>query len=126
MNPAKLVFTFSDFSVIFYAIYKNQENTFTIEVHLLQQGPWKDFGFRNVVPGGAAGAAPVKFWPVGRRSSPGKDWGRAYGLLGVDLGCWLVVKGRPAGAPPVGRLELASGEASTGAARGWSGAASVE
>jgi hypothetical protein len=54
----------------------------------LQQGPWKESVFRNVVPGGAAGAAPVKFRPVGRRSSPGKDWGRAYGLLGVDLGCW--------------------------------------
>jgi hypothetical protein len=50
----------------------------------------------------------VKFRPVGRRSSPGKDWGRAYGLLGVDLGCWLVVKGRLVGAPPVGRLDLAT------------------
>jgi hypothetical protein len=114
------------FSVIFYTIYNNQEITFTIGVHLLQQGPWKDFGFRNVVPWGAAGAAPVKFRPVGRRCSLGKDWGRAYGLLGVDLGCWLVVKGRPAGAPLVERLEVASGETSAGAARGWRGAASVE
>jgi hypothetical protein len=36
MNPTKLALHFSDFSVIFYAIYKNQEITFTIGVHLLQ------------------------------------------------------------------------------------------
>jgi muramoyltetrapeptide carboxypeptidase LdcA involved in peptidoglycan recycling len=36
MNPKKLVLHFSDFSVIFYAIYKNQGITFTIGVHLLQ------------------------------------------------------------------------------------------
>jgi hypothetical protein len=35
-NPNKLVLHFSDFSVIFYVIYKNQEITFTIGVHLLQ------------------------------------------------------------------------------------------
>jgi hypothetical protein len=35
-NPTKLVLHFSDVSVIFYAIYKNQEITFTIGVHLLQ------------------------------------------------------------------------------------------
>jgi hypothetical protein len=36
LNPTKLVLNFSDFSVIFYAIYKNQEITLTIGVHLLQ------------------------------------------------------------------------------------------
>jgi hypothetical protein len=44
-NPTKLVLYFSDFSVIFYAIFKNQEITFTIGVHLLQQGPWKEVSF---------------------------------------------------------------------------------
>jgi hypothetical protein len=58
----------------------------------LQQGPWKDFGFRNVVPGGAAGAASVQFRPGGRQSSPGRDWGRAYGLLGSGLGYWVGVE----------------------------------
>jgi hypothetical protein len=29
-NPTKLVLHFSDFSTIFYAIYKKQENHFTI------------------------------------------------------------------------------------------------
>jgi hypothetical protein len=36
MNPKKLVLHFSDFSVIFYAIYKILEFTFIIGVHLLQ------------------------------------------------------------------------------------------
>jgi hypothetical protein len=71
---------------------RNREILFTIGVHLLQQGPWKDFGFRNVVPGGAAGAAPVQFRPGGRRSSPGRDWGRAYELLGSSLGYWVGVE----------------------------------
>jgi hypothetical protein len=60
-NPTKLVSHVSEFSVIFYAIYKKQQLTFTIGVALLQQGPWEDFCFRNVVPGRGAAAVPVKF-----------------------------------------------------------------
>jgi hypothetical protein len=45
------------FSVIFYAIYKNQEITFTIGVHLLQQGPGKILGFAMWSLGGPAGVA---------------------------------------------------------------------
>jgi hypothetical protein len=92
MNTTKLVLHFSDFSVIFYAIYKKQEINLTIEVHLLQQGPWKDFGFRNVVPGGAAGAAPVQFRRARRRTWSEKGWGRSYGLLGSGLGFWTGVE----------------------------------
>jgi hypothetical protein len=73
MNLTKLDLHFSDFSVIFYAIYKNQEITFTIGVHLLQQGPWKDFGFCNVVPGRGGRRGVAKF----RRGSPGFGRGRA-------------------------------------------------
>jgi hypothetical protein len=51
MNPTKLVLHFSDFSVIFYAIYKKQENSLyyfsctfaagTLErILALQCGPW--------------------------------------------------------------------------------------
>jgi hypothetical protein len=64
---------FSDFFVIFYAIYKNQEITFTIGVHLLQQGPWKDFGFRNMVPE-----------RTGRRGSP--ELCHSGGVLGRGMG----------------------------------------
>jgi hypothetical protein len=68
----KIGFHFSDFSMIFYAIYKKRPNHFTIGVNLLQGGPRKESVFCNVVPRGAAGGAPVKFRPVGRRSSPGE------------------------------------------------------
>jgi hypothetical protein len=68
----KFVLHFYDFSTIFYAIYKKQPNHFTIGVNLLQGGPRKEIFFCNVVPRGAAGAAPVKFRPGGRRSSPGE------------------------------------------------------
>jgi hypothetical protein len=36
LESNKISFAFFDFSVIFYAIYKNKEITFTIGVHLLQ------------------------------------------------------------------------------------------
>jgi hypothetical protein len=42
MNPTKLVLHFSEFSKIFYAIYKKHGNHFTIGVNLLQGGPRKD------------------------------------------------------------------------------------
>jgi hypothetical protein len=38
-NPTKLILHFSDFSMIFYAIYNNQQKHFTISVTLLQSGP---------------------------------------------------------------------------------------
>jgi hypothetical protein len=66
----KIGFTFSDFYMIFYAIYKNQEITFTIGVHLLQQGPWKEIFLCNVAPGrgwpARVSQIPVRFagvWP---------------------------------------------------------------
>jgi hypothetical protein len=72
MNPTKLVLHFSDFATIFYAIYKNQGNHFTIGVTLLQGSPQNESWFCNVVPRGAAGATPVQFQLGGRRSSPGE------------------------------------------------------
>jgi hypothetical protein len=66
LNPTKFVLHFYDFSVIFYAIYKNQQTHFTILVALLQGGPRKDPEFCNVAPGGAAGAG----WAQFRRGSP--------------------------------------------------------
>jgi hypothetical protein len=51
MNPTKLVLHFSDFSVIFYAIYKKQEMANTIGVTLLQEGPWKVYCVCNVALG---------------------------------------------------------------------------
>jgi hypothetical protein len=60
-NPPKLVLHFSDFSMMFYAIYKKQPNGFTIGVILLQGGPRIDLGFCNVVLGVAGRRGGVKF-----------------------------------------------------------------
>jgi hypothetical protein len=51
-NPAKFVLQFADFFMIFYAIYKNQENCNTIGDTLLQKNPRKDSFSCNVAPGG--------------------------------------------------------------------------
>jgi hypothetical protein len=56
-----LVLHFSDFSVIFYAIYKNQQTHFTIIVALLQGGPWKEKFLCNVAPGGGGRRGLGKF-----------------------------------------------------------------
>jgi hypothetical protein len=44
-NPAKLALHFSDFSVIFYAIYKKQPNGFTIGVNLCREALGKILAF---------------------------------------------------------------------------------
>jgi hypothetical protein len=46
----KLDSHFSEFSAIFYTIYKNQQFTLTIEVYLLRKGPWKETKSCNVTP----------------------------------------------------------------------------
>jgi hypothetical protein len=72
--------------VTFYTIYKNQEITFTIGVHLLQQGPWKDFGFGNVVSGCGAAAVPVKFRRCLAGVRPGRVGERSRGPKGPVCG----------------------------------------
>jgi hypothetical protein len=74
-NPKKSGFHFSDFSVIFYIIYKNQQTHFTILVALLQGGPRKDLGFCNVAPGRPGRGGLAKF----RRAAAGLGQGRASG-----------------------------------------------
>jgi hypothetical protein len=49
MDPKKLVSHFSKFSVIFYAIYNNQQICGTVGVTLLRIRPWKDVDACNVV-----------------------------------------------------------------------------
>jgi hypothetical protein len=60
---------FSDFSVIFYAIYNKQPKQFYYLSYQLQGGPRKELQFRNVVPG-----------RTGRRGSP--ELGRSGGGFG--------------------------------------------
>jgi hypothetical protein len=70
-----VVLHFSDFSVIFYAIYKKQGNGNTIGVTLLREGPSKDFRVCNVVPrrGGRCG------WEKSGELAVVLGWGRARG-----------------------------------------------
>jgi hypothetical protein len=62
---------FSDFSVIFYAIYKNKQTHFTILVALLQGGPRKEKFPCNVAPGAVAGAG----WPNSGDAPPDSSRG---------------------------------------------------
>jgi hypothetical protein len=67
-NPTKLSSHFSDFTTIFYAIYKNQQRHFTISVTNLQAGPRKEFLLCNVILGaGSGGSAAI---PAGDRRIP--------------------------------------------------------
>jgi hypothetical protein len=45
-----MVSHFSEFSVIFYAIYNFQQTALTIGVTFLQLGPWKELNACNSVP----------------------------------------------------------------------------
>jgi hypothetical protein len=72
-NPTKLVLRFSDFSTIFYAIYKNQQNGFNIWVTNLQEGPRKEVLLCNVVlVAGSGGPAEI---PAGDRRIPAGEGG---------------------------------------------------
>jgi hypothetical protein len=73
MDPTKLVLHFSDFSVIFYAIYKKQPKQFYYFIYQLQGGPRKELQIRNVVPG----------W-TGRRDSP--ELSHSSGGFGRGMG----------------------------------------
>jgi hypothetical protein len=91
-NPTKLVLNFYDFSVIFYVIYKNRPNHFTIGVNLLQGGPRKDSLLCNVAPGRPAGA--VEQNPASSLVlAAGEGRGKGLGLLGLGLGCWIGRRG---------------------------------
>jgi hypothetical protein len=93
-NPTKLVLHFSDFSMILYAIYKNQQKHLYYLRITLQQGPWKvldyyicalalrkdpqgEFSLRNVALGGPAGAAPAEFRPGPAAGPVGEGPGRS-------------------------------------------------
>jgi hypothetical protein len=67
---------FSEFSVIFYAIYNNQQFNATIGVHLLRIGPRKDLHVCNWVPMAAAGAgSPIPARPAALRTGEGAEEG---------------------------------------------------
>jgi hypothetical protein len=84
----------------------------------LQQGPWEDFCFRNVVPGRGAAAVPVKF----RRGLAGVRPGRAgEGSMGHGRSVSWVGRGRGGSGGGVrrqpGAPAAAAGQAGEGEAR---------
>jgi hypothetical protein len=66
-----LVSHFSEFSVIFYAIYKVQQFALTVGVTFLRIGPWKDFGLCNVALGLAGRRGLPKSGEAGGRGRAG-------------------------------------------------------
>jgi hypothetical protein len=85
-NPTKLGSHFSDFSSIFYAFYKIQQNGNTIEVTSYKQVPGKNLIFTDM--------------PLNHRNDPGKNCQLAMWLFGQAGGA---VAGIPM-APMVGSV----------------------
>jgi hypothetical protein len=98
-NSKKLVLHFSDFPTIFYAIYKKQENHFTIGVTPLQKDPRKEVFFCNVAPGRPAGAVEHNSGEA-RRSLAGGGWGSELGATRVRFGGSVGGKRRLVGGAP--------------------------
>jgi hypothetical protein len=95
MDPTKLVSHFYEFSVIFYAIYNNQQFNVTIGVHLSRIGPWKETKTCNVIPPAAGRRGVLDSGEL----AAGPCRGRAGGGLGVSYGSiqWAGRGGRAAG-----------------------------
>jgi hypothetical protein len=94
-NPTKLVLHFSEFSTIFYAFYKFQQNGYTIEDVTLRRGPRKHLGPRNWVPrltgrrahrksGGSGGAPGRGNGRGGPQAHLGRVGARRLGEEGTD------------------------------------------
>jgi hypothetical protein len=100
-NPTKLVLHFSEFSMIFYAFYKFQQNGCTIEDVTLRRGPRKDLGPRNWV-----------LRPTGRRAR--RKSGSSSGAPGRG-------KGRGGPQAHLGRVgaRRLGGEGTNGGVRRW-------
>jgi hypothetical protein len=85
MNPTKLVLQFSEFSTIFYEIYKNRQNCNTIEDVVLRRDP---VTFQSLT-----------HLPLDRTKLPGKTWGLAMGSLAVGGGGLAGNSGSSGGSP---------------------------
>jgi hypothetical protein len=126
MNPTKLVLHFSDFSVIFYAIYKKQGNSLyyfsctfaagTLERTLaLQSGPWvrlADAGGQNLA------SSPVLAAGEGRGEGLWTTGARFGWLFGP---CRRPARGAPAaaaGSTAARQVLAGAGEARQGNERG--------
>jgi hypothetical protein len=99
MKPTKLGLNFSNFSMIFYAIYKKQPNALYYLSYQLQEGPRKEFLFCNVVPGTAGRRLGPKSGEVGAGVG-GERWGKGSGphrrpICGLVGGVRVAGRGAP-------------------------------
>jgi hypothetical protein len=72
--------------VIFYTIYKNQQNCCTIGVTFLQIRPWKDLNVCNVVPMAAGRRGLANSGEAGGLGRAGAGRGGSRGVLGLVWG----------------------------------------
>jgi hypothetical protein len=85
---------FSKFIVIFYAIYKIQQNCVTIGVTFLQLRPRKDVDVRNVVPMAAGRRGLANSGEVTGVLGRGRGGGGSRDYSGLVWGTGLVRGGR--------------------------------
>jgi hypothetical protein len=88
-NPKKLSLHFSKLSTIFYAIYKNQQNTCTIWDSLLHRGPWEVFQVHKYALGSHLGPWKdfrPRNWVPGTDGGGGFDGGFGRGSCGESVG----------------------------------------
>jgi hypothetical protein len=78
-----LLLHFSDFSVIFDAIYKIQQFGSTTGVTFLQLGPWKELKVRNVVPMAAGRRGLANSGEAGAALDRERGGGGSRGVLGL-------------------------------------------
>jgi hypothetical protein len=116
-----LVSHFSEFSVIFYAIYKVQKFGFTFGVTFLYFGPWKEWKGCNVAlswPAGAAGRNPARPVAVAELERAGEGVGgsrvRFWGLVWVEELPVGALRGTAGRGPPGARLRRVSGQSRKG------------
>jgi hypothetical protein len=82
MNPTKLALHFFDFSVIFYAIYKNQPGGLLFELTFCEEDPGKILGFAMWPLAMAGGAGRPKSGGSGEGDGRERMWGGGGAHLG--------------------------------------------
>jgi hypothetical protein len=114
-NPTKLVSQISDFSTIFYAIYKNQPNHKYYLSYPFAVRPLERSFLLQCDPWARAAAVRRQIWPGIARVRPGKGRGGLRGSLGFGLwprmGGKSLVSNRPAASRRPGRGAPLSGGA---------------
>jgi hypothetical protein len=114
-----LVSHFYEFSVIFYAIYKIQQNCCTIGVTFLQIRPWKELNVCNVALGAAGRRGLPESGELVAVLGRGRGGGGSRGILGL---VWAGVGGGETAGGSGPRLPVAAAAGAAAPAQqapGW-------